>query len=356
MKFEIKGMQESPEVVELQISALKRKVLEVNSANFEDLAIEIFNFQALHNPIYQSFLRMLDCSVSSIRSMDQIPFLPIELFKTYQVQTGFSPVLFDFESSGTTGQVPSKHAVCDPEFYKENSLNAFNQLFGSLTDYHIFALLPSYLERNTSSLVFMMDHFIQESKSEFSGFFLNQYPELVSQIKEALKTNRKIWLMGVTFGLLDWIDSGQDFSFWNEAINEGRIIVMETGGMKGRREEWIRDRIHTYMMDHMGCRQVASEYGMTELFSQAYSFSDGIFVPAKTMQVLLREVNDPFSLVKSPGKVGGIKVIDLANVESCSFVETKDLGSLEEDGIRFKVLGRFDNSEMRGCSMMVSAP
>ena len=202
----------------------------------------------------------------------------------------------------------------------------------------------------------MMDHFIQESKSEFSGFFLNQYAELVAQIKEALKTNRKIWLMGVTFGLLDWIDSGQDFSFWNEAIKEGRIIVMETGGMKGRREEWIRDRIHTYMMEGMGFKQVASEYGMTELFSQAYSFSDGIFIPAKTMRVLLREVNDPFSLVKMPGKVGGIKVIDLANIESCSFVETKDLGSLEEDGIRFKVLGRFDNSEMRGCSMMVSEP
>ena len=265
-------------------------------------------------------------------------------------------MLFDFESSGTTGQIPSKHAVCDSEFYKENSLNAFNHLFGSATDYHIFALLPSYLERNTSSLVFMMDHFIQESKSEFSGFFLNQYPELVGQIKEALKTNRKIWLMGVTFGLLDWIDSGQDFSFWNEAIKEGRIIVMETGGMKGRREEWIRDRIHMYIMEHMGFNQVASEYGMTELFSQAYSFSDGIFVPAKTMRVLLREVNDPFSLVKTPGKVGGIKVIDLANIESCSFVETRDLGSLEEGGIRFKVLGRFDNSEMRGCSMMVSEP
>lgn len=356
MKFEIKGMQENPEAVELQIEVLKRKVLEVGSANFEALAIEIFNFQALHNPIYQSFLRMLDCSLGSIQLIDQIPFLPIELFKTYQVQTGFSPVLFDFESSGTTGQIPSKHAVCDPEFYKKNSLNAFNHLFESATNYHIFALLPSYLERNTSSLVFMMDHFIQESQSEFSGFFLNQYAELVGQIKKALQTNRKIWLMGVTFGLLDWIDSSQDFSFWNEAIKEGRIIVMETGGMKGRREEWIRDRIHTYIKEHMGLKIVASEYGMTELFSQAYSFSDGIFVPAQTMRVLLREVNDPFSLVKTPGKVGGIKVIDLANIESCSFVETRDLGSLEADGIRFKVLGRFDNSEMRGCSLMVSAP
>jgi hypothetical protein len=160
MKFEIKGMQENPEAVELQMEALKRKVLALGSANFEVLALEVFNFQALHNPIYQSFLRMLNCSVDSIQTIDQIPFLPIELFKTYQVQTGFSPVLFDFESSGTSGQIPSKHAVCDPEFYKINALSAFNQLFGSTTDYHIFALLPSYLERNTSSLVFMMDHFI----------------------------------------------------------------------------------------------------------------------------------------------------------------------------------------------------
>jgi hypothetical protein len=349
-------MQENPEAVELQINVLKRKVLEVGSANFESLAIEIFNFQALHNPVYQSFLRMLDCKVNAIQSIDQIPFLPIELFKTYQVQTGFSPVLFDFESSGTTGQIPSKHAVCDPEFYQLNSLNAFNHFFGAPTNYHIFALLPSYLERNTSSLVFMMNHFIQESQSEFSGFFLNQYAELFSQIKVALQTNRKIWLMGVTFGLLDWIDSGQDFSFWNDAIKNGRIMVMETGGMKGRREEWIRDRIHAYMMEHMGVEKVASEYGMTELFSQAYSISGGIFTPAHTMRVLLREVNDPFSLVKSPGKVGGIKIVDLANIESCSFVETRDLGSLEEDGIGFKVLGRFDNSEMRGCSLMVAAP
>jgi hypothetical protein len=356
MKFEIKGMEENPEAVEWQIIELKRKVLEVRATNFGNLAIEIFKFQASHNPIYQSFLRMLDCSVDSVQSIDQIPFLPIELFKTYQVQTGFSPVLFDFESSGTTGQIPSKHAVCDPEFYKENSLSAFTQLFGSIADYHIFALLPSYLERNTSSLVFMMDHFIQESKSEFSGFYLNQYDELVSQIQKALKTNRKIWVMGVTFGLLDWIDSGQEFSFWNEAMHEGRIMVMETGGMKGRREEWIRDRIHTHMREHMGLKVVASEYGMTELFSQAYSFSDGIFVPANSMRVLLREVNDPFSLVKTPGKIGGIKVIDLANIESCSFIETRDLGSLEDDGIRFKVLGRFDNSEMRGCSLMVSEP
>lgn len=346
-------MHENPEDVEKQIVLLKQEVLDVSAVNFDSLALVIFRFQALHNPLYQSFLRMLNISVDSVQSIDQIPFLPIELFKTHRVQTGCSSLHFDFESSGTTGQKPSKHIVCDPIFYQKNSLIGFDGIFGDLTDYHIFALLPSYLERNTSSLVFMMEHFIQESKSEFSGFYLNQYTELVGKIKKALQTNRMVWLMGVTFGLLDWIDSGQDFSFWKQAIHEGRILVMETGGMKGRREEWIRDRVHQYMMDHMGILKVASEYGMTELFSQAYSLSDGIFVPAKTMRVLLREVNDPFSSVKIPGKVGGIKVIDLANIESCAFVETRDLGSLENDGLRFKVLGRFDNSEMRGCSLMV---
>ena len=200
----------------------------------------------------------------------------------------------------------------------------------------------------------MMDHFIRESRSEFSGFYLNQYETLVDQITAALKSNRKIWVMGVTFGLLDWVDSGQDFSFWQEAVSAGRIMVMETGGMKGRREEWIRDRVHAFLMDGMGVTKIASEYGMTELFSQAYATQDGIFSPAVSMRVMLREVSDPFAAVKTPGKVGGINVIDLANVDSCSFIETRDLGSLEPDGIRFKVLGRFDNAEMRGCSLMVS--
>jgi hypothetical protein len=196
-----------------------------------------------------------------------------------------------------------------------------------------------------------MDHFIQESKSEFSGFFLNQYTELVDQIKEALKTHRKIWLMGVTFGLLDWIDSGQDFSFWHEAIKEGRIIVMETGGMKGRREEWIRDRIHTYMMEHMGCKQVASEYGMTELLSQAYSLGNGVFECPSWIQVLIRDPEDALTYLND-GKTGGINVIDLANINSCSFIATQDLGKKNPNN-SFEVLGRFDNSDIRGCNLMV---
>jgi hypothetical protein len=198
----------------------------------------------------------------------------------------------------------------------------------------------------------MMDHFIKESGSELSGFYLNQYEALVDALRQALATDKKVWLMGVTFGLLDLVDSGIDLSFLKE--HKDQLIVMETGGMKGRREEWIRDKVHAYLQEKMGLDSIASEYGMTELFSQGYAKSQGIFTPAYTMRVCLREVSDPFALVIQAHKTGGIKIVDLGNIDSCSFIETRDLGSLEDDGVRFKVLGRFDNSEMRGCSLMVS--
>lgn len=332
---------------------LKNKVLSMQETDFESIALEMFQYTFEHNPLYARYVQLMGVNPARVEALTDIPFLPIELFKNNQVVTGSAPVLFNFESSGTTGQIPSKHPVCDPEFYQKQSKRIFEEQYGSLTDYHIFALLPSYLERSTSSLVFMMDHFIKESGSELSGFFLNQYEDLVVQIKKALLTNRKIWVMGVTFGLLDWVDSGQDFSFWHEAVAAGRITVMETGGMKGRREEWIRERVHDFLKDKMGLPHIASEYGMTELFSQAYAAQDGIFTPGVSMRVQLREVTDPLAKVIKPGRVGGIQIIDLANIDSCPFIETKDLGSLESDGIRFKVLGRFDNSEIRGCNLMV---
>jgi hypothetical protein len=332
---------------------LRNKVLTMCDADFESIALDMFRFTWTYNPLYRQYADLLQVDVTAVKSLADIPFLPIELFKNHRVQTGSAPVLFDFESSGTTGQIPSKHPVCDPEFYQQQSKRIFESQYGSLSDYHIFALLPSYLERSTSSLVFMMDYFIKESGSPISGFFLNQYEELVAQIKKALQTDRKIWVMGVTFGLLDWVDSGQDFAFWKEAVDAGRLIVMETGGMKGRREEWIRERVHEFLKTSMGIEQIASEYGMTELFSQAYASTEGIFIPGVSMRVQLREVTDPFAKVIKPGRVGGIQIIDLANIDSCPFIETRDLGSLEEDGIRFKVLGRFDNSEIRGCNLMV---
>ena len=332
---------------------LKSKVLAMGERDFESIALDMFHFTFAYNPLYRRYVEMMGMDSQNVKALSDIPFLPIELFKSHEVVTGSAPVLFHFESSGTTGQIPSKQPVSDPTFYQIQSKRIFESVYGSLTDFHIFALLPSYLERSTSSLVFMMDYFIQESGSDLSGFFLNQYDDLVLQIKKALTTQRKIWVMGVTFGLLDWVDSGQDFSFWKEAVADGRIIVMETGGMKGRREEWIRERVHDFLKENMGLHHIASEYGMTELFSQAYAAQDGVFTPGVSMRVQLREVTDPLAKVSQPGRVGGIQIIDLANIDSCPFIETKDLGSLESDGIRFKVLGRFDNSEIRGCNLMV---
>jgi hypothetical protein len=335
-----------------QRKELKNRVLHMQEADFDALALDVFRFQAENNPLYQQYIQLSGVSPEKITHWTEVPFLPIELFKNHQVLTGSEPVLFSFESSGTTGQIPSKHPVCDPAFYQQISKIAFEREYGPLSDYHIFALLPSYLERSTSSLVFMMDHFIKESQSELSGFYLNQYDSLVDALRQALATDKKVWLMGVTFGLLDLVDSGIDLSFLQDY--KERLIVMETGGMKGRREEWIRDKVHAYLQEKMGLDSIASEYGMTELFSQGYAKSQGIFTPAYTMRVCLREVSDPFALVTQAHKTGGIKIADLGNIDSCAFIETRDLGSLEEDGVRFKVLGRFDNSEMRGCSLMVS--
>lgn len=347
-------MDLAPELWEPLMQSLKKEVLTMDKKEFNATAIKVFYYQSQFNPIYATYLRLLNCDPKKIQSIDEIPFLPIELFKNYSIQTGFAPIQMNFESSGTTGQIPSKHPVADLAFYQQIAKRIFEEQFGSLLDYHIFALLPSYLERSTSSLVAMMDFFIKESHSELAGFFLNQYEELTNQLKKAIRSNRKIWLIGVTFGILDWIDTKSDFSFLKEAIARGQIMIMETGGMKGRREELTREQVHELIKTRMGFEFVASEYGMTELFSQAYSLKDGIFEPGFSMKVLLREVTDPFALVQKAGKVGGIKVIDLGNIDSCSFIETKDLGSLDEKGYLFKVLGRFDNSEQRGCNLMVA--
>ncbi len=347
-------MDLAPEVWEPLMHALKKEVLTMDKKNFDSIALKVFYYQSQFNPIYATYLNLLKCDPKTIESIEDIPFLPIELFKNYTVQTGFAPIITEFESSGTTGQTPSKHPVSDLLFYQQIAKRIFEERFESLRNYHIFALLPSYLERTTSSLVAMMDYFIKESNSDLSGFFLNQYSDLSNQLKKAIQSNRKVWLIGVTFGILDWIDSQEDFTFLKEAINRGQIMIMETGGMKGRREELTREQVHEIIKTRMGFDSVASEYGMTELFSQAYSTSNGIFEPGFSMKIMLREVTDPFALVKKSGKVGGIKAIDLGNIDSCSFIETKDLGSLDENGYFFKVLGRFDNAEQRGCNLMVA--
>lgn len=329
---------------------------------FEQLALEIFHFQATENPVYRQYLRYLGTNPSKIHRVGQIPCLPISFFKTQRIITGNVEVQLIFESSGTTGQTPSRHYVSDLPFYEAHSQQIFEQMYGSLTDYHVLALLPSYLERNNSSLVYMVQRFIYHSFSPSSGFYLNNTKELLKKLEELMQDSRKILLLGVTFGLLDLAESEQSFDFIRE--NEDQLIIMETGGMKGRRKELLREEVHEILTANLGVSHIHSEYGMTELLSQGYSKGDGVFTLPPSMKVLLREVNDPFTYLPSFGignkanqnqrmKTGGINVIDLANIDSCCFIETQDLGSFTPDYSGFKVLGRFDNSDIRGCNLMV---
>jgi hypothetical protein len=329
---------------------------------FEQLALEIFRFQATENPVYHQYLKYLGVNSSNIHRIGQVPCLPISFFKTQRVLTGNITPQLTFESSGTTGQNTSRHYVSDLPFYEAHSKQIFEQMYGSLIDYHVLALLPSYLERNNSSLVYMVQRFIYHSYSPSSGFYLNNTGELLKKLKELVQGSRKIILLGVTFALLDLAESGSAFDFIRE--NADKFIIMETGGMKGRRKELLRQEVHQILTESLGVQKIHSEYGMTELLSQGYSKGDGIFMLPPSMKVLLREVNDPFTYLPSFSignkttenqrmKTGGINVIDLANIDSCSFIETQDLGSFTPDYKGFKVLGRFDNSDVRGCNLMV---
>ncbi|WP_044171925.1 LuxE/PaaK family acyltransferase [Flectobacillus major] len=331
---------------------LKQSVLEVNSSTFDALALDIFRFQAEQNPVYRRYLQYLGIDPSQINSILSIPFLPIEFFKTQQVITGNVPAKVVFESSGTTGLQTSRHFVHDPDFYIKVAIQIFEKFYGSLKDFQILALLPSYLERNNSSLVYMVKHFIEQTGSEHSGFYLNEYQSLLDALQKAHTQNpkAKVLLIGVTFGLLDLAESGLDFSFMKDFE---QVVVMETGGMKGRRKEMLREEIHEILTQAFSVNSIHSEYGMTELLSQGYSFGEGIFELPASMKVLLRDVNDPFAWVDSSARSGGVNVIDLANVDSCSFIETKDLGAFLPDNQRFRILGRFDNSDIRGCNLMV---
>jgi phenylacetate-coenzyme A ligase PaaK-like adenylate-forming protein len=347
---------------------LKSAVLQLNSHSlrpndFEELALEVFRFQATHNPIYNKYLAFLRINPLEIKRLDKIPFLPIQFFKHHKIIADNAPTQIIFESSGTTGEATSKHLVSDLPFYEYVSQKIFEQFYGPLTDYHILALLPSYLERNNSSLVYMVQSFIYRSFSRESGFYLNNTHELLEklrQIADNQHTNRKILLIGVTFALLDLAESGENLSFMH-ALKD-RLVVMETGGMKGRRKELLREEVHKILTTAFGVEKIHSEYGMTELLSQGYSKGDGVFELPKTMKILLREINDPFKIIstlnvsslnKRKSIRGGINVIDLANIDSCSFIETQDLGAYNVDNQLFSVIGRFDNSDIRGCNLMV---
>ncbi len=322
------------------------KLFTVDAAGFEALAIEVFRFQATHNPVYAQFVRALQVDPQQVSSTAQIPFLPIQTFKTHKVLTAGSDTDFYFESSGTTQTVQSRHFVRDLEIYRKSFLEAFKQFYGSPSDWVILGLLPSYLERKNSSLVMMVDALIRLSGKAESGFYLDEHRQLSELLKQLEINGRKTMLIGVAFGLLDFAAQ--------YPADLRHTTVMETGGMKGRRKELIRDELHAILKEAFQVSTIHSEYGMTELLSQAYSKNDGLFETPQWMRVYVRPEDDPFQQLFSREKAvtGLINIIDLANVYSCSFIATEDVGRVHPDG-RFEVLGRVDNSDIRGCSLLV---
>jgi len=293
--------------------------------------------------VYKQYIDYLGKDVQSIDSYKEIPFLPIEFFKNKKVYCGAEKHEDIFLSSGTTGSVQSNHFVKDLSVYEESFIRGFEYFYGDIKEYCVLALLPSYLERDGSSLVYMVNDLIEQSNHKDSGFYLHNINELVEKLKKLSSKNQKVLLIGVTYALLDIAE--------NFSLELPNTIVMETGGMKGRRKEMIREELHDLLTKQLGVKSIHSEYGMTELLSQGYSHGDGVFNCPPWMKILIRDVNDPLSLL-SDQSTGGINVIDLANINSCSFIATQDLGKLYPDG-SFEVLGRFDTSDIRGCNLMV---
>ena len=324
--------------------ALENEILAIdNEISFNNLALKVFELQKNNVPIYKAYIKSLPTHFQSPDHYSKIPFLPIEFFKTHRViDPSFVPEI-TFLSSGTTGISPSRHFVADRKWYEKVYTNTFDQFYGNPDQYCILALLPSYLEREGSSLVEMVDGLIQKSNHPDSGFYLNEFEKLYRVLLDLKSKNQKTILVGVTFGLLDFIEKYK--------LEFPELIVMETGGMKGRRKELLREEVHTLLKNGFGVDHIHSEYGMTELLSQAYSKKEGIFHAPLQMKVLIRDINDPFSFL-SDEVTGGINIIDLGNLYSCSFIATQDLGKKFNDGV-FKVLGRFDNADIRGCNLMV---
>ena len=314
-----------------------------SETEFEDLALQVFKFQFENNRVYRSFCDLLYIHPSDIKLLEDIPFLPIQFFKTHIVLSTKAPMQTTFASSGTTGNATSKHVVTNLEIYKQSFEKGFKHFYGNIEDYVVLALLPSYLERCGSSLIYMVDAFIKKSNHVESGFYLNNLSELKDTLIRLDSQGKKVLLIGVSFALLDLVESHQ--------FNLKHSIVMETGGMKGRRKELIRDELHNILKQGFGVETIHSEYGMTELLSQAYSKGNGIFNCPNWMRILTRDTEDALSM-QPKGKAGGINVIDLANSNSCSFIATQDLGRVYENG-SFEIIGRFDNSDIRGCNLMV---
>ena len=314
-----------------------------NQKQFDKIALKVFRFQYENNLVYREFCDFLKTDIQKVKSIQQIPFLPIQFFKSHSVVSNTNPIQATFTSSGTTGMSTSKHLVTDVSIYEESYRKGFSQFYGNIEDYVVLALLPSYLEREGSSLIHMVDDLIQLSNQPESGFYLHNYDELIEKLIQLDQAGQNVILIGVTYALLDLVEK-HSFQLEN-------TIIMETGGMKGKRKEMIREELHQKLCKGFGVNAIHSEYGMTELLSQAYSLGEGIFECPSWMQILVRDTEDALSYVRE-GKTGGINVIDLANINSCSFIATQDLGKKYSNG-SFEVLGRFDHSDIRGCNLMV---
>jgi phenylacetate-coenzyme A ligase PaaK-like adenylate-forming protein len=314
-----------------------------NEHSFNEGALAVFNHQAKNCTVYHDYIGHLCINPSTVKHYKEIPFLPIGFFKTHTILSTTDNPAVVFSSSGTTGQTTSKHLVSDVSVYEESYNQAFHQFYGNPADSCILALLPSYLEREGSSLIYMIDDLLKQSRHPLSGYFLRDLDQLYISLQKLKKTRQKTILIGVTYALLDFVEQYQ--------LDFPELIVMETGGMKGKRKEMVREELHNELSKGFGVKHIHSEYGMTELLSQGYSYGNGIFNCPAWMKILLRDTSDPLSLLQTK-QSGGINVIDLANFNSCSFIATQDLGKIYPDG-SFEVLGRFDHSDIRGCNLLV---
>ena len=310
---------------------------------FTALALQVFRFQFENNPVYRSFCDLLFKHPSAVKTIREIPFLPIQFFKSHRVISSQQDIKKTFSSSGTTGSITSKHYITDLAIYEDSFNTAFNAFYGNIKDYVVLALLPSYLEREGSSLIYMVDSLIKDSNHPESGFYLDNLSALSDSLKRLDASGKKVLLIGVSFALLDLVEA---YTF-----NLNNTIIMETGGMKGRRKELIREELHGILKTGFGVNAIHSEYGMTELLSQGYSKGNGVFNYPNWMRIITRDTEDALTILDN-GKTGGINVIDLANINSCSFIATQDLGRVNKDG-SFEIIGRFDTSDIRGCNLMV---
>nr|WP_197077380.1 acyl transferase [Lacinutrix sp. Hel_I_90] len=312
-------------------------------AEFNTLALEVFKFQFENNLVYRSFCDLLYKHPSDVKHIEDIPFLPIQFFKSHQILSSSEAVEQTFTSSGTTGAKTSKHHVTNLKIYENSFKKAFNHFYGAIEDAVVLALLPSYLERDGSSLIYMVDALIKTSQHPESGFYLDNLDALSKTLNKLDADGKKVLLIGVSFALLNLVEA--------HTFNLNNTIIMETGGMKGRRKELIREELHQILKTGFGVESIHSEYGMTELLSQAYSKGQGVFECPRWMKILTRETEDALT-IQAKGKTGGINIIDLANVNSCSFIATQDLGRVLSEST-FEIIGRFDTSDIRGCNLMV---